>query len=146
MRNWCLLSLRVVKESGTTLSLNNSRYNPTTLMQSESVCQHPDQSPTCNQTSSPNTTIHPEPNRHVEASQPTSDMATVTIPPGAQPEEVSYHPEISSTAHNIPTINIFSTVNKHTKRYYMDRDDPSENPKKICWYHNSDRCKFGENC
>ena len=93
-----------------------------------------------------------QPNRHISASQLTSDMATVTIPLSTQPEEVRYHPEISPATDNImkshlmPTINILSTVHKHTKRYYMDRDDPSDNPKKICWSHKSDKCKFGENC
>ena len=32
------------------------------------------------------------------------------------------------------------------KRYYVDRDQPSETKKKICWWHQRNRCKFGKNC
>ena len=32
------------------------------------------------------------------------------------------------------------------KRTYLDRDDPSEKPKKICWWHLRGKCKFGKRC
>ena len=31
------------------------------------------------------------------------------------------------------------------KRYYIDRDEPSDD-KKICWWHLRNRCKFGKTC
>ena len=33
-----------------------------------------------------------------------------------------------------------------TKRYYIDRDDPDQYRRKICWYHQSGRCKFDSDC
>ena len=33
---------------------------------------------------------------------------------------------------------------KSSKRYYLDRDDPGT--KKLCWWHNSEKCIYGVNC
>ena len=51
----------------------------------------------------------------------------------------------------VPNENPWSRINsrgeleKNNKRYYTDRDEPSEN-KEICWWHSRNRCNFGKNC
>ena len=39
-----------------------------------------------------------------------------------------------------------TSLSTSTKRYYVDRDDPIENSRKKCWWHQMGKCKYGEIC
>ena len=42
--------------------------------------------------------------------------------------------------------NLERYIEGSSKRCYLDRDDPSEKSKKICWWHQRGKCKFGKRC
>ena len=38
----------------------------------------------------------------------------------------------------------YNKPERNNRRYYTDRDAPENEQKEFCWWHNGDKCKFGD--
>ena len=76
--------------------------------------------------------------------QKRQEYPTVTYYPKENHGEPKYPPQEVTEIYSNSSKPVNTDGLKSSKRYYLDRDEPGT--RKLCWWHNSEKCIYGVNC